>query len=313
MRPLPGVAVTLVNEAAVVPYSAMVPAHIGGEYPRDEITIDLVRLCQTVKVRFVAERVTGIDPAGRRVLFAARPPLAYDALSLGLGSLPARPDDARGLRLLAGPAAARRPPAPDRRAGRATCSRAPGPFHLVVVGGGASGCELALAIHKRLGRHAGFRLTLLQGNPRLLPQFPAAVARVFRAGASAQRGIAFRVNARVIGGGDGFAAAGRRRAARLRRGPVGDAGGAAPACCATAAWPWTPPASCASATRSSRSPTRPSSAPAIASPSSPIPILPKNGVHAVREGAVLFDNVAAFLHERPLRPFRPQRVLPVRC
>jgi selenide,water dikinase len=37
------------------------------------------------------------------------------------------------------------------------------------------------------------------------------------------------------------------------------------------------------------------------------PDLPKNGVHAVRQGAVLFDNVTAFLQEQPLRPFRPQR------
>jgi len=36
------------------------------------------------------------------------------------------------------------------------------------------------------------------------------------------------------------------------------------------------------------------------------PGLPKNGVYAVREGAVLFDNVAAFLREKPLRPFRPR-------
>src|SRR5207249_1489222 len=34
--------------------------------------------------------------------------------------------------------------------------------------------------------------------------------------------------------------------------------------------------------------------------------LPRNGVHAVRQGGVLFDNVIAFLRERPLRPFRPQ-------
>src|SRR5437763_583997 len=31
------------------------------------------------------------------------------------------------------------------------------------------------------------------------------------------------------------------------------------------------------------------------------PELAKNGVHAVRQGAVLFDNVAAFLRERPLQ------------
>src|SRR6202453_3659003 len=80
MRPIPGVEVTLVNESPVVPYSAMVPAHIAGEYAREEVTIDLVRLCQSVKVRLVAERVTGIDPATRRVHFGDRPALAYDAL-----------------------------------------------------------------------------------------------------------------------------------------------------------------------------------------------------------------------------------------
>jgi len=78
MRPMPGVAVTLVNEAATAPYSAMVPAHIGGEYPLDEITIDLVRLCQSARVRFVAERVTGVDPVGRRVRFAVHDAEALD-------------------------------------------------------------------------------------------------------------------------------------------------------------------------------------------------------------------------------------------
>src|SRR5437868_12033086 len=91
MRPLRGVAVTLVNDAMIVPYSAMVPGHIAGDYALDEITIDLVRLCQAVKIRFVAEQVAGIEPAARQVLFANRPALSYDALSIGLGSLPARP------------------------------------------------------------------------------------------------------------------------------------------------------------------------------------------------------------------------------
>src|ERR1700731_4201384 len=76
MRPVPGVAITLVSEASVIPYSAMVPAHLAGDYTRDEIPIDLVRLCQPAGVRFVAERVTGIDSTARRVLFASRPALA---------------------------------------------------------------------------------------------------------------------------------------------------------------------------------------------------------------------------------------------
>src|SRR6266702_1997420 len=80
MNPIRGVAVTLVNEAAVIPYSAMVPGYIARDYTWDEITIDLVRLCQSARVRFVMARVTGIDPGRRQVLFASRPPLAYDAL-----------------------------------------------------------------------------------------------------------------------------------------------------------------------------------------------------------------------------------------
>src|SRR5581483_8285353 len=91
MRPVRGVAVTLVNEATTIPYSAMVPAHLAGDYTWDEITIDLVRLCQSVGVRLVSEAVTALDPAGRKVCFAARPPLTYDALGLGVGSLPAAP------------------------------------------------------------------------------------------------------------------------------------------------------------------------------------------------------------------------------
>src|SRR3954470_5547270 len=71
MKPMPGVAVTLVSEAPVIPYSAMVPGHIGGDYSWDEITIDLVRLCRSANVRFVAGRAVRIDPAGRKVFFAA--------------------------------------------------------------------------------------------------------------------------------------------------------------------------------------------------------------------------------------------------
>ena len=74
MKPLPGVAVTLVNESAVIPYSAMVPGHLAADYTWDDITIYLVRLCQSAGVRFVSERVTALDPTGSaRSRFAGRP------------------------------------------------------------------------------------------------------------------------------------------------------------------------------------------------------------------------------------------------
>ena len=304
MRPVPGVAVTLVNEATVIPYSAMVPAHLGGDYSRDEITIDLVRFCQSVRTRFVAEPVKAIDPVARQVLFAGRPPLTYDALSLGLGSIATCPaelassDFSWGLRPLG--TLMNRLDRLDRE-----LQRSPKPFHLAVVGGGASGCELSLAIAKRLGRHPGFRLTLLQANPRLLPQFPDAVARAFEQ-AFAQRGIAFRVNARVTGGANG--------SLQLENGER--------VACDAVLW-----ATQAAAPRLLRDSGLPVDSAGFLRVEDTLqavrhravfgtgdcvafesyPDLPRNGVYAVREGRILFDNVISFLREKPTRPFRPQR------
>lgn len=90
MSPWPGVAVTLVSESAEIPYSAMVPGHVAGDYRWDEITLDLALLpLGQCAVRRGA--VTGVDAASSRIEFADRPAMAYDVLSLGLGSLPAAP------------------------------------------------------------------------------------------------------------------------------------------------------------------------------------------------------------------------------
>ena len=50
MNPIRAIAITLVSESAVIPYSAMVPGYVARDYTWDEISIDLVRLCQTSHV-----------------------------------------------------------------------------------------------------------------------------------------------------------------------------------------------------------------------------------------------------------------------
>jgi selenide,water dikinase len=293
MRPDPRIAVTLISEAPVIPYSAMVPAYIAGDYARDEITIDLVRLCSARKVRFVAGRVTAIDPATRQVQFNDRPPLSYDVLSLGVGSLPACPEHCLD----------DEPSLPMRPLGRMVTRLEKFDLrHLVVVGGGASGCELALAIRRR---YANLRVTLLQGSDRLLPRHPPGVSKRFEQ-ALRDAGIDFRLNARVsdfrdgrvsVEGSDSVAAdlvlwATQAAPTPLLRhsGLPVDAGGFLRV---------------TETLQSVGDPAVFGTGDCVAFEA--YPDLPRNGVHAVREGAVLFDNILAFLYERPQRPFRPQR------
>lgn len=304
MRPLPGVAVVLVNEAPAVPYSAMVPAHIAGDYRREEMTIDLVRLCRSAGVRLVSERVAALDPGTRQVIFADRPPLSYDVLSLGLGSVPtdlARPS-VPGFAFPLRPLSALL----DRLDGiEVELKNAPRPFHLVIVGGGASGCELALAIHNRVGRHPDFQITLLQGNPRLLPRFPAKTAAAYER-AFRSRSIALRLNCRVIGGDSGV---------------LKLAGGESLACDAVL---WATPGSPPDLIRESGLATddrgflrvketlQAESDAATFGTGDCVsfaahPDLARSGVHAVRQGGVLFENIASYLHGRSLRRFCPQR------
>jgi selenide,water dikinase len=304
MRPLRGVAVTLVNEAPVVPYSAMVSGHIAGDYTLDAITIDLVRLCQAVKIRFLPESVAGIEPAARQVLFANRPPLSYDALSIGLGSLPARPgtpsngDWSFVMRPLAG--LLRKVERLEKQ-----LELSPRPFHLAIVGGGASGCELALAIHRRLARHSGFRITVLQANETLLPQFPAGVAQAFET-AFRQRGIGFRVHAPVTGSQDEalLLADGEKIACdavlwATQAAPPGILGASGLAVDSGGFL------QVKETLQSIHDPAVFGTGDCVSFQA--FPELPRNGVHAVRQGAVLFDNVGRFLKEQALRPFRPQR------
>ena len=149
MHPLPRVAFTLVNQRAVAPYSAMVPGVIGGDYRRDEAELDLSRLCQSAGVRLVVGTIESVDASRRCIKVPDRPFLRYDVLSVSLGSRPWQPNGAHSgsMRPLDGLI-------DEIKRIESDLAENPRKFHLVVVGGGASGCEVALAIHKRLRQYS---------------------------------------------------------------------------------------------------------------------------------------------------------------
>jgi selenide,water dikinase len=70
-----------------------------------------------------------------------------------------------------------------------------GSFQIVIVGGGAGGVELALAMHSRLGYKAGF--TIIHSGPQLLPGHNSGVHRIISR-LLGERGIAAITNARVV-------------------------------------------------------------------------------------------------------------------
>ena len=145
-RPMNGVQVTLVARDVRTPYSGMLPGFVAGRYSFDDCHIDLAALAARTGARLVHAEAVGLDRAGRLVLLRDQPPLAYDVLSLDVGAAP-------DLGSIPGAAEHAVPVKPIAEFGKrwlAFLEHARGPQRIVVIGGGAGGVELALAIDHRL-------------------------------------------------------------------------------------------------------------------------------------------------------------------
>lgn len=149
MQPEPGVRLTLICRDTHTPYSGMLPGYIAGHYQYDDVHIDLRRLAEYAGARFFSDEVIGIDCSGQKVLCRSRPPVPYDQLSINTGSAP-RVDQVAGADEHAVPVK------PIHRFNdrwqalleRIKCHA--GAVRVAVVGGGAGGVELLLAMQYRL-------------------------------------------------------------------------------------------------------------------------------------------------------------------
>jgi selenide,water dikinase len=180
MKPMPGVRLTLIGRDIETPYSGMIPGFVGGHYSFDECHIDLARLCAWTGARLIHAEAVGIDRDNRRVALKDRPPVAYDLLSIDVGSAP-------NLETIPGAAQWATPVKPIAELGRrwlAFLERMKawlGPLNVVVIGGGAGGVELALAIDHRLretAKGAQIQVTLATMGEILAAQADAARRRM---------------------------------------------------------------------------------------------------------------------------------------
>jgi selenide,water dikinase len=198
VRPVAGVRLTLVLDRPEAVYSGMVPGFVAGDYAARELEIDVVALARRAGAAVVLAPATGIDAGARRVHVGGRAPIAWDVVSLDVGStvrgldLPGVREHAlatRPIRLLV-----------DRVEARVAevVRRTAGTTRVVVVGAGAAGVELACTLDARV-RSLGARaeITVVSDEAELLSGYPRRVgARMVDE--LARRGIAVRLGARAV-------------------------------------------------------------------------------------------------------------------
>ncbi|MEM0980682.1 MAG: selenide, water dikinase SelD, partial [Cyanobacteria bacterium P01_H01_bin.58] len=152
MQPLPGVRLTLITNLVDTPYSGMLPCHISGLYDFDTAHIDLRPLSRFAGCQLLMDRAVDIDVDNQRVICAHHPPVAYDVLSIDVGSTPATVE-VPGADEWAIPAK----PVPDLlKAWQQFLEQIrvspTGPIAIAIVGGGVGGVELTLNMQIRLWR-----------------------------------------------------------------------------------------------------------------------------------------------------------------
>ena len=311
MQPVPGVALTLISRAVDTPYSGMVPGLIAGHYTRDEAYIDLQPLARFAGARAVFDEATGLDLASKQVRLREQPPISYDVLSIDIGSTP-------NLNVTGAAEHAVAVKPIDRLLDRwsALVNRIgadDSPKRIAVVGGGAGGVELLLAVQHSLhgmlareGRGHDDRLEyhLFTDSDHVLPTHNASVRRRFERVLAERRihvhrgSAVVEVTATVIRTADGRM---QTSAATLWTTQA-------------AAAPWLAEAGLAvdpdgfvevsSTLQSTSHPEVFAAGDVAAMVRDP---RPKSGVFAVRQGPPLAHNLRRALAGEPLEPYRPQR------
>ncbi len=305
--PLSEVELILISPFARHHYSGMVPGFLQGTYGEADLAFDLPALAARAGARFIAAAAERIDSAARTVHIGDER-LGYDLLSLDVGSEPAGlatpgvRENAWSIRPMSRAVALRQ---------RAEELFAAGRSRAVIVGGGAAGLEVALAL-ERLARQFHLQtggaepsVTIVEAAPWILPEFSAPVRRIGERRLAA-RGVRVR--------------AGRRAAAVRPDGVELDDATVEPSdltlWLAGAAPPRLLAASDLPQDRQGYllvDPTlRAVDGSAVFGAGDCIgitgyPGLAKAGVYAVRESPVLDFNLRAVLAGRPLHSYRPQR------
>ena len=169
MHPIPGLRITLIAREVNTPYSGMLPSLLRGEADFAAAHIDCARLAAAAGARLVVAAAERIDLAARRVGFADRPAMGFDLLSINIGGIPVMPPGGGVPVKPIGQFLA--------RLAQLEADLPPG-SRIAVVGAGAAGVELSLALAARFAGR--FRLALIGRDAEPLAQAPAILRQEVR-------------------------------------------------------------------------------------------------------------------------------------
>lgn len=194
----PGVAITLINPHRHTPYSGMLPGLVAGHYTFDESHIDLAPLAAWAGASLLATRVERLDAQRRVAHCADGSAQAFDVCGIDIGStpdmdVPGAREHALGVKPVERFLACWAEELEHARQGTRR--------DIAVVGGGAGGLEMLLALQyaarAAIGGPAGQpRFHLLTDTPSILPSHAPVVRRLFE-GVLGRRGVAVHAGARV--------------------------------------------------------------------------------------------------------------------
>ena len=143
MNPIPGVHLTLITDRTHTAYSGMLPGQVADFYSFEDTHIDLRCLTQFAQANFYLDTVKDLDLENKQIICEEHPPIAFDYLSIDIGSVPAK-NSILGASDYAIPA---KPVSQFLTAWekiKTTVESHPKqPYNLTIIGGGAGGVELA--------------------------------------------------------------------------------------------------------------------------------------------------------------------------
>ncbi len=179
-------------------YSGLATGMLGGRYESAEDRVDAQALAETHGAEFIKDRVEAVDTSTRRLRLAGGAELAYDYLSLNVGSRV----NADGIAAVADDRSvwAVKPISNlwklrEHLEARFRADETP---RVAVVGGGPTGCEVAANLAALATRHhRKVHVTLLTPADRLITQDPVGAARRLQR-ELIRSGVDIRTHVRVV-------------------------------------------------------------------------------------------------------------------